>query len=656
MSTNIPGTGYSFTTCMIPYYEDKIIYDKIIYDFTSEVSDEKSKISIYCQTISRYAIKLVVKKGLSYNDFILILSYFFKSWTNIISFGNPKRCIDPVKIDSANNFTSLYNINLVYTELNEDILRSISSPTSSRASSSTTNNNTSSSSSCSRVSNSIFIGGGSSSSSSRASDSIFIGDGGGSNKQRKSSNSILNIFGSSSSNCKSRNANALNNMLTVSVFYPETGITKIVEFKKGFSCSNIMGALVSNVKHYEQGCKAFVKCSNGFYKELLLDQPYYDTMHNYYLEKNYKDFSLSDPKLRDFFPSTPLERGKTQLNSLLADLYKTIHQLKDDDELVFFSSQTPTLQPVMTIDAVKGSVRFNEPMLKALDTLKDTFFGYRIIRGDGNCYFRAFMVGFIEDLIRQCNIQGLQNLLEKMNEVKKSKELRRIKPQRYYQEKEFLNYLTEFITKLENTINYFTGKAAVNEKNLWKTDKDFELDVMRNHELDIALVWSSRLMVSEYLVKNKDLNVENFGMSIDQLFLTCFEEKDIKSTEDYCEKFILKWGEDAESPFIEFGILDETLGCECNIVILEINGNCKTIQYNLPDDKPKYSSVALFLKPGHYDLLVPVGNMQVQCASSNNNSSSSASSSVDNTGWSCQTCTFNNTNCSTICKMCEKSK
>jgi len=406
-----------------------------------------------------------------------------------------------------------------------------------------------------------------------------------------------------------RNARVLSRDVTVRVTYPESqGNTVLLKLNRGFSCSNIMDALVSNVKQYEQGCKAFVKCSNGFHNELLLDQPYYNTMHEYYLRTTSvaQDFPLSDPELRDFFPSTPLERGKNQVNSLLADLYKTIHQLEDDDELVFFSSQTPTLQPAMTIDAVKGSVRFNEPMIRALDDVTDDFNGYRTIRGDGNCYFRAFMVGFIEDLIRQRNFRALFSVSEKMREVMESKELRRIKPQRYYLEKEFLDYLGEFITKLENTIDYFTGKPDVNDMNLWKTDKDFELDVMQTRALDIVLVWSSRLMVSEYLVKNKDRNVNNFGMSIDQMFTTCFEEKGIKSTEDYCESDILTWGVDAESPFIELGVLEETLGCNCNIIILDRNGNCKSVQYNLPEGRPDYASVALFLKPGHYDLLCPI--------------------------------------------------
>jgi hypothetical protein len=478
----------------------------------------------------------------------------------------------------------------------------------------------------------------------------------------KYSNSAENIISPISSkkwNQTIRDAKILSKDVNVRVTCPESqGNTVSLKLSKGFSCSNIMDALVSTVKQYEQGCKVFVKCSNGFYKELLLDEPYYIAMHEYYSIRisMKKDFPLSDPELRDFYPSTPLERGKNQVNPLLADLYKTIHQLQDDDELVFFSSQTPTLQPAMTIDAVKGSVRFNEPVLNALDILKDAFNGYRTIRGDGNCYFRAFTIGFIEDLIKHRDIEGLLNLSEKMRKVMISKELGRIKPQRYYQEKEFLDYLTEFITKLENTIKYFTNTLInSNEPNLWKTDKDFELDVMQTRALDIVLVWSSRLMVSEYLVKNKDRNMNNFGMSIDQMLTTCFEEKGIKSTEDYCESDILTWGVDAESPFIELGALEEILGCKSVIVILDRNGNCKEVSYEFQDGKPVFGSVSLFLKPGHYDLLVPVGNMQVQPAPSNNVSSSSASSFVDNTGWSCQACTYDNTNYSTMCEMCGNS-
>jgi hypothetical protein len=634
-------------------------------------------------TIDDKSVKINIEKNhiSKCNEESLMLSYvgFCKSDSVIVC-----QICNSHNLCRENCFSCGFNLLLIDTSSNNSVRPS----------------NTDNKSSSNNASSSIFNGGGISSSSLRA-PSLTITGGGGAKSQKNSfkndtsstsiGGSLLNLFGldSTNNNIKSnnryskglrpdffnggihnnsaptpvcRNAIVLSNDVTVFVTYPEHDFTIEVKFLKRSNCSNIMnimGALASNVKTDEQGYKAFVKCSNGFHNELLLEQPYYNTMHEYYLRttRDNEDFPLSITQLLDFFPSTPLERGKNQVNPLLKDLYKTIHQLKNGDELIFFSSQTPTLQPAMTIDAVKGSVRFNQPMLKALDELTDDYSGYRNIRGDGNCYYRAFMIGFIEDLIRQRNIQGLIHLLRMMREVMISKELGRIKPQRYYQEKEFLNYLKKFNIKLNNTIDYFSNTLInSNKPNLWKTEKDFELDVMRNPALDIVLVWSSRLMVSEYLVKNKNRNMNNFGMSIDQMFTTCFEEKGIKSTEDYCEADILTWGVDAESPFIELGVLEEILHCKCNIIILDRNGNCKAVSYEFQDEKPVFGSVSLFLKPGHYDLLVPVGNMQVQQAPSNNDSSSSASSSVENTGWSCKLCTFDNTNCSTMCDMCRNPK
>ena len=87
MSDRIPETKFSFITSKL-LNKKKNIYDKIIYDFTFlEEIDEDSKISIFCQTIIGYEIRLVVKKRLSYNDdFILILSYFFTASSIIAAF------------------------------------------------------------------------------------------------------------------------------------------------------------------------------------------------------------------------------------------------------------------------------------------------------------------------------------------------------------------------------------------------------------------------------------------------------------------------------------------------------------------------------------------------------------------------------------------
>ena len=668
----------------------------------------KGSITIYCQENKHrplYTLSLVVPKKIHKTELISVLGELFNQVDNVQTFGTMEK--QSVNINIQNTRISECNekeLMLSYAGFSKSDSMSVCQICKSHnlcrencfscefnllidtsSNNSVRPSNTNNKSSSNNASSPIFNGGGISASSLRAPSLTITGDGGNKLQKIYTSSTLIEESTNNNNNIKSnnnyskgltpdffnrgihnnsalisvcRNAIVLSNDVTVFVTYPEHDFTIKVTFPKGSNCLKIMEVLISNVGYYEQGCKAFVKCSNGFHKELLLDQPYYNAMHNYYSINTSakKDFPLWKHELRDFFPSTPLDRGKNEVNSLLADLYKTIHQLEDDDELVFFSSKTPTLQPAMTIDAVKGSVRFNEPMIRALDDVTDDFNGYRTIRGDGNCYFRAFMIGIFEDLLRHRKIKGLLNLSEKMKEVMISKELERIKPQRFYKEKEFLDYLGEFITKLENTIDYFTGKPGVNEMNLWKTDKDFELDVMRNSGLDIVLIWSSRLMVSEYLVKNKNHNVNNFGMSIDQMFTTCFEEKGIKSTEQYCEEDILTWGVDAESPFIELGALEETLGCNCNIIILDRNGNCKAVSYEFQDEKPVFGSVSLFLKPGHYDLLVPVGNMQVQPAPSNNGSSSSASSFVDNTGWSCQACTYDNTNYSTVCEICKNPK
>jgi hypothetical protein len=121
---------------------------------------------------------------------------------------------------------------------------------------------------------------------------------------------------------------------------------------------------------------------------------------------------------------------------------------------------------------------------------------------------------------------------------------------------------------------------------------------MRYLELDSALIWAGRLLVSEHLIRNKDQ--DRNGITVDIIFQSSDESM---STEEYCEKKILVWGTDAESPFIEIGALEESLCCECSILYLNRDGAILKKKYELEESKRGRGSVALFLKPGHYDLL-----------------------------------------------------
>ena len=66
-------------------------------------------------------------------------------------------------------------------------------------------------------------------------------------------------------------------------------------------------------------------------------------------------------------------------------------------------------------------------------------------------------------------------------------------------------YIRSFIlSQFIYFLDYFAGIYDAKELNVWSTDTEFELDVMQSQSVDIALVWSSRLIVSDYLVRNKD--------------------------------------------------------------------------------------------------------------------------------------------------------
>jgi hypothetical protein len=483
------------------------------YCVSTENTDEKTKKRIfYCISSKEtsYIIKIVISKNIEIDIYGQILSYFFEN----------------TSIDLENNILNYdnFNLNVIICDCG---FHNINMKNCALCSGSL-------------IQTKIDLGRYISSSSSSLNNSKDL------LQSRKVSNEI-------------HDALFVENGLILKLSYPETGERKIFTLSKDYDIIDFFNKILINENRI-----FFVSTGNGFYKELLTDIKYYDMMNKRKQEDN--TFRFNSNQIFEFLPFNK--------DKILKGLYINVHQLKNNDEIIVYSSSLNPLFPPLTISAMEDSYRFNQDMVLSVVKLNQKYSGFQKIRGDGNCYYRAFMVGFIKDLISNVNVDGIIHLINLISDTKCI----------FIEEHNDFKNLLEFLTNLISNGNFIT--------------KEFEEILVNKPIIDEELVWFSRYLVANYLMINKEIIQKN-ELSVSMNINASFDV----TVEQYCKETILKYGTHAESPFIEFGILEQFLECDCTIQLLDRVGNSQQFKYDLKGNK--FGSVHILLKTGHYDLLIP---------------------------------------------------
>ena len=200
---------------------------------------------------------------------------------------------------------------------------------------------------------------------------------------------------------------------------------------------------------------------------------------------------------------------------------------------------------------------------------------WRKIKGDGNCYFRCIGFGIIESILK---MEYFSN--DQIDKFKK------------------LSLLIEKVKNNDNEdmINVFYNLISINSESfiLYKSNplQNF-IDEIQNPNLflDISLIICIRLIISNYIINNLNLNTK--------LNLTILEIINSygKCTNEYIED-IERLGEDAKDIIIELNILPNLLNIKTGIICLFDEVKVKTFDNNSID-------FYLVLNKGHYFIIYP---------------------------------------------------
>jgi len=233
---------------------------------------------------------------------------------------------------------------------------------------------------------------------------------------------------------------------------------------------------------------------------------------------------------------------------------------------------------------------FNDSLRDKVETLGLHYRGWRGVRGDGNCYYRAVGFGFIESLLCADPIarrKGLDHLLQVLVDVGRS-----------YQ----------YSHEIDGHKRLLCAVKRARDGLGWVTPQEFEADVVNSYtRIDQSLIRALRWAVADYLLchQHDDLN----GISLVDSILPSYPG--ISTMQMYCDEWVLRMGVDAEGPLVDLGVLFTLLLCNCKMTILDRRSS---VNLSVVSRSPECSglcgdplaTIHLLYRPGHYDLLYSI--------------------------------------------------
>lgn len=218
----------------------------------------------------------------------------------------------------------------------------------------------------------------------------------------------------------------------------------------------------------------------------------------------------------------------------------------------------------------------------ALQGICTQYSGFRKIGGDGNCYYRAVAFGLLEQLVLDGayeNFVVIRNILDTVTYAVGSTEA---------------EYHAELM--------YLLSEAASGRA--WSNTEQLQASFLAAaSNIDAALVRACRNLLGNYLVTNEDELYNDLPLKVCILSVN----EDVTDMSAYCDKYVRRMGEDAEGAFLELGLLPSLLRMGCVIHNLDLSAQKEIECPYQPIHGDCLGMVHILLRPGHYDLLYPMG-------------------------------------------------
>jgi len=232
---------------------------------------------------------------------------------------------------------------------------------------------------------------------------------------------------------------------------------------------------------------------------------------------------------------------------------------------------------------------------KVRELIQCRYVGWRRVRGDGNCFYRAVGFGFLEKLVQASEQDRLRWTSTFLGN------LRTLSYEDPSEQAAHAN-LVEHFERLRSSGGWEVPPHGAHETTalgiLYRSLRDPET------ALDLALIRAMRHLSAKHLLENKDEFASGISLN------TICAAQGYEGAEDYCQKVILPMGQEAEG--LTLGMLPPVLGVALRVAFLD-RGSSSGLAFceytvdgsmgegvSVDGDHPR---VHVQLRPGHYDLV-----------------------------------------------------
>ena len=241
----------------------------------------------------------------------------------------------------------------------------------------------------------------------------------------------------------------------------------------------------------------------------------------------------------------------------------------------------------------------NDLLKNKLKTLNQFYFRWRKIKGDGNCFYRAIIFAYIEDLILKKNLFRLRDLICDINEKFKDDRL---------MDKLIINKINKKNVILYMLLIYFSlstsnGNNTQNENLILRAYSIFIKCVNNYKDFDYGLILYLKYLIFIFIRKNEDKCLtKDFPIILGNLLPSEYETEDgIFLFNKFYNEYLLNLYREAEKIIIY--ITPFVLDINLNILIFEesnrILDNMKFINFENDFDD---NNISILLRGNHYDL------------------------------------------------------
>lgn len=277
----------------------------------------------------------------------------------------------------------------------------------------------------------------------------------------------------------------------------------------------------------------------------------------------------------------------------------TVDQLQDQDTIIVRVKNDRVGGRELLTVMLHGNEK--QPVLKSrLKYLCNSYCGYRLVKHDGNDYYRAVYFALFESFIVLDKREMFSQLQERFHNLLSEVHNEGSVPKNKAYTDQTMIYLNYVIRVLE--------EAADSKR--WTTVEEMEADLLdEEYELDLMFVLMLRHLTSHFIIENKHMKLANNGTtSLEDIILEAFPA--YSNLKQYCEECINKADAPISGPVADYGCLFYAVNLQGTIALVDKNKEIKlsltTVGVTCSEDGDEdsgFGKVHLLLRQGKYDIL-----------------------------------------------------